>query len=84
MRTKPKDDKQFGQESLDYGDEEDDDSVAELNKANRTRIGRRLDSENSYNSRISQQTAMMNEEARKQIAILEELAHAMREEKRQL
>ena len=35
-------------------------------------------------SQISQQTAIMNEEARKQIAMLEELAHQMREEKRQL
>ena len=33
---------------------------------------------------MSQQTAFMNEEARKQIAMLEELAHQMREEKRQL
>ena len=45
---------------------------------------RRADSEASYNSRMSQQTQFMNEEARKQIAMLEELAHQMREEKRQL
>ena len=38
----------------------------------------RLDSEHSYrsnNSKLSQQTAIMNDEARKQIAMLEELAH---------
>ena len=32
----------------------------------------------------SQQTAILNEEARRQVAMLEELAHQMREEKRQL
>lgn len=32
----------------------------------------------------SQQTAVLNEEARRQVAMLEELAHQMREEKRQL
>lgn len=73
----------FGLES-EYDSEQD--SVTELkqaNKLNRT-PGRRLDSENSYRSQLSQQTQMMNEEARKQIAMLEELAHQMREEKRQL
>ena len=39
-------------------------------------------SEGTVNSKMSAQTAMMNEEARKQIAMLEELAHQMREEKR--
>ena len=46
-----------------------------------------MESERSYrsdNSKLSQQTAIMNDEARKQIAMLEELAHQMREEKRQL
>ena len=50
----------------------------------------RLDSEHSYRSqgsrasKMSVQTQIMNDEARKQIAMLEELAHQMREEKRQL
>ena len=52
-----------------------------------TSRGGQLESERSYrsdNSKLSQQTAIMNDEARKQIAMLEELAHQMREEKRQL
>ena len=85
----------FGVDESEYGSEVD--SVMELKKESRTHRGLskidtgvrtsrpRLDSEQSYrsnNSKLSQQTAIMNDEARKQIAMLEELAHQMREEKR--
>lgn len=47
--------------------DEEDDSVAELKKHdNKSTVGRgRLDSEHSYRSQLSQQTQVMNEEARK-------------------
>lgn len=86
-RLPPNDDNVYG-ELDEYGDEND--SVSQLkkqsmsNKANKTR-GHRVDSEHSYrSSRLSAQTQQVNLEAMKQIAILEELAHQMREEKRQL
>ena len=67
----------------DYGSEQD--SVTELKKGHyHKKTPKRAGSEHSMRSQISQQTAIMNEEARKQIAMLEELAHQMREEKRQL
>ena len=67
----------------DFGESYDEelDSVDDL-KTPKPRALRMAESEASYNSRVSQQTAFMNEEARKQIAMLEELAHQMREEKR--
>ena len=69
----------------DFGESYDEefDSVDDLKKGRRRRT-RGDESVNSYNSRLSAQTQLMNEEARKQIAMLEELAHQMREEKRQI
>lgn len=70
----------FGADGDEY--DEEDDSIAELKKTRNSRA--RQDSQQSYRSQLSQQTQIMNEEARKQIQMLEELAHQMREEKRQL
>lgn len=58
---------EFGVGDSEYDSEED--SVAELTR------GKKLRSEHSQRSALSQQTQLMNEEARKQIAMLEELAH---------
>lgn len=61
-RGKAQDD--FGVGDSEYDDE--DDSVAELKKRDKSTIGKsRLGSENSYRSQLSQQTQVMNEEARK-------------------
>ena len=84
-RNDESDDDDYDQE---FGDDEND-SVSPLKQQTKgqrsnKRSGRRLDSSISYNSRLSAQTQLVNEEARKQIAMLEELAHQMREEKRQL
>ena len=81
---------EFGVGESEYDSEED--SVRELVGAETRRGDERtrkshaqmshFGSEGTVNSKMSAQTAMMNEEARKQIAMLEELAHQMREEKR--
>ena len=91
--TRVKAQDEFGVGESEYDSEED--SVRELVGAETRRGDDDMDtrrglsmrksqygSDHTMNSKMSAQTAMMNEEARKQIAMLEELAHQMREEKR--
>jgi len=62
----------FGAHEDEYDVE--DDSMVDLKKSRYNTRGRQ-DSQQSYRSQLSQQTQIMNDEARKQIQMLEELAH---------